>query len=335
MAQPVQYRWIDDALTFADYQTVTLNVPMHLNGQILKGVSRQVRAEEEAIDINKDRDFEIIGFDSFGKILPPEIITIPQDKADSPGSINLYSNIISVTPKTADINQPIKIIYDLDGVTQPFLCDVWNKEALYSFSITNTDINPTKLAVFPRYTLDPLPKWNPQGLSGQQPTYDPTWFDFPTSASTLTFTLTASTGGTITTYPTFFVTGEISPGIFTSEVVSNFNLSFTQTTAHSYLSAVSVRVQVAAVLTGPKTLTGNITVTSTNVSLSVSNTFATTVMGPVALLSTVPIPLLIQDNFSMKFPDYPITALQFFVPSFNDENQDDFTATIIQQGGYY
>jgi len=196
MAQPVQYFW-SAVLTnpvIAGAQTATKDVPLVLvlGTEIPQGNVRQITINSNEA-LTAEVIFDVIGLDEFSNLLPVEKITIAETKQTNT-STQLYSKILSITPlgTPAGISTPqISANYSTGGATPPFLCDVWNKNALYSYTVVQGTGN---LKVTPQYSLDPLPKWNAQGLSGQQPVYSASWINITTA-------LVASGGGSFSDFP--------------------------------------------------------------------------------------------------------------------------------------
>lgn len=382
MAQPVVYNWFSSLspgfrnMTAGkdingNYPPMVLNQPLVLNefsslsyvppdaqissGNVLKGYSN-VQQISIVIRVTAGLGsyvFSLTGLDAFGQVQSENVtVKVTALNANTTGiSSFYYSQILSIIP----IQEPVLAIGATlrfvgvnttaplgGGYTKSFLCDVWNKQALYSYAITNVFLS--------------------------------------TNNSPLTITLTlGGTGSSITTSPVFTITGVTSQGQTVTETVGNFTANLlSQNTNYAYMSVSSISITTAAVLGGTTpTLKGAITIAQGGAQISQSSSFDTTVDGNIPLQtatlsvtpqytldqfpqwkaqglsgqqplyiptwtsmnadnipssSTSPFVIPITSSSAASFPNFPITGLRFLV---NSTNTASFTATILQQGGYY
>lgn len=91
--------------------------------------------------------------------------------------------IVTTSVGSNDMNKTVSVVTDMTGSTFPFLCDVWNKESLYSFGVIrmeyvpNSDAPPVNtkiLDVVPEIAINQVPYFSEDR---NKPTYAPEWFD--------------------------------------------------------------------------------------------------------------------------------------------------------------
>ncbi len=206
MAQPVIYNWnntFSDMLAPAPQMTPTaqdlvLNQPIRLSEfadlswnptnpnqrySNVQPISVKVSFTPSTAPVVQ---LTVTGIDGYGKV-QVEVLSVP-NTATAAITVGFFRSITSVVPTSfgtatgLSITNLIPNLTNTSGLysyTTPFICDVWNKQALYAYSVQ--DVTTGDYAkIIAQYTMTPMPQWNVQGLSGQQPFYNPVWVPFPT-----------------------------------------------------------------------------------------------------------------------------------------------------------
>lgn len=254
--------------------------------------------------------FTIVGEDFYGQALSLEVTVA--DGTTTQTSAPIYK-IFSITPDFLPTEAQLgAITASGTGTLPPFLCDVWNKEALYAYAITNKGTGT--LNVTPQFTLSPMPLFV-NGIN--PPSYNPVWF----SKGSSRISIELSAAGT-TTPPIFQISGTLPSGQSVSEL-TNFTTSSTLwISQYSYASDLVIEVKTAS---NPDV---NATITANTITLGL---FSVGSLG-LLVLSQTSFPAILSSIGSYPFPDYPVTAFQFLV---NAGNTETFTAAILQQGGKF
>ncbi len=358
MAQPAVYTWnntfVDMLAPQATAQTLVLNQPIRLSefaDLSYSSPADRITAKNPNLRYSNVQPISvkvtftagstplvqltITGLNAYNQV-QVEDLSVPKS-AVAAKTKGFFRSIISVVPTSFGTATTLSITDLIPGLsngdsppiynyTIPFICDIWNKQALYSCSIESS----AEISIVPQYSLSLIPRWTKTGLSGQQPALtSPLWFNAGSGQLTITATLIGI--ATLTTSPTFLVTGVNSTGGPLSEVLTFPSGSTSGTTSKSYTYITSVSLTQAAVSSDTSDV--RVSATSNGASVSASTPSITGTPVPRNILNNFPFFLpVIGGTSSFNFPNYPITAIRFYVLSVNSSS---FTATILQQGGYY
>jgi hypothetical protein len=190
MAQPTTYTWGSALQVLAPSQVAVKGIPLVFSKNIPSGQVRVLNlfgtAEGTGTPTGSAK-VTIVGLDEFSQILTLKDFDVA---VGNNYATKLLSQIISITPTlvTTDASTTqFKISASIGGpgdsgrdFTKPYLCDVWNQQALYSYSV-NVIAKSASGKITPQYAFDPLPNWNKRGNQvGAQPDYSVTWIDMDT-----------------------------------------------------------------------------------------------------------------------------------------------------------
>jgi hypothetical protein len=182
MAQPTVYNWTAPPQpSIAALQPIVAFSPLILSGNIPAGINRNIIID---LDVNATTDLNfIVNYRNAFSQVKQSTVTIVSNTKTITSTIPYFSEIISIIPQQAPSPSTTKVMVGLSAplaandTTQPYLCDVWNKAALYSLSVRVTTAG-TVGSIQPQYTLDPLPKWTSQNQVGAQADYStPSWIN--------------------------------------------------------------------------------------------------------------------------------------------------------------
>lgn len=180
MAQPTQYIF-KNGLVIANTQSLTLGVPLTLLNPIPAGMVSFPLFFFQGTSAT----FNIVGLNEYSLPITREFSVT---NGNNFGTFS-YSQISSITPIKMNAATSILVKTNESGYTKPYLCDVWNKAALYSYSVFITTLpSGGTPGIIPQYTLDPLPNWTTKGNQvGAQPDYPITtkWINAPALSPTL------------------------------------------------------------------------------------------------------------------------------------------------------